>query len=83
MSRVRSTLVGWLVGRLARLRFPVLFAITAAVFLVNLVVPDALPFVDEILLGLGAAVLASLRKRAAPGAEQAQPPQAAGPGRGA
>lgn len=78
MSRVRATLVGWLVGRLTRLRFPVLFLITATLFLVNLAVPDALPFVDEILLGLGAAVFASLRKRVLPDAEPAPPPEGAG-----
>jgi len=81
MSRVRATLVGWLVGRLARLRFPVLFVITAVLFLVNLAVPDALPFVDEILLGLGAALFASLRKRVSPGAEPAEPRAAAGSAR--
>jgi hypothetical protein len=66
VSRARATLIGWVVGRLSRLRFPVLFGITAALFLVNLVVPDAIPLVDELLLGLGAAVFASLRKRGAP-----------------
>ena len=46
-----------------RLRFPVLFAITAVLFVVNLVVPDPIPFVDELLLGLGALLFANLRKR--------------------
>jgi hypothetical protein len=62
MSRVRTTLVGWLIGRVSRLRFPVLFVITGVLFLVNLVVPDAIPLVDEILLGLATAALASWRK---------------------
>ncbi len=34
------------------LRFPGLFALLAAVFLVDLVVPDFIPFVDEIILAL-------------------------------
>jgi hypothetical protein len=68
VSRARATLVGWVVGRVSRLRFPVLFSITASLFLVNLVVPDAIPLVDEMLLGLGAAVLASWRKRNVPDA---------------
>jgi hypothetical protein len=71
VSRARATLVGWVVGRLSRLRFPVLFGVTAALFLVDLVVPDAIPLVDELLLGLGAAVLASLRKRGVPEARGA------------
>lgn len=46
-----------------RLRFPVLLAITAALFLVNLLVPDPLPLVDELLLGLGTLLFASFRKK--------------------
>lgn len=46
-----------------RLRFPTLFFVTAAVFVLNLLVPDPLPFVDELLLGLGTLLLAALRHR--------------------
>jgi len=46
-----------------RLRFPWLFALTAAVFVVDLIVPDAIPFADEILLGLVTVLLGSWRKR--------------------
>lgn len=60
------SLKGGLVGLLLRfasgLRFPVLFGLTAAVFLVDLVVPDAIPFVDEILLGLATLILAGWRR---------------------
>lgn len=59
MRKPRAAFVGWLVARLARLRFPVLFAITAGIFLLDLVVPDAIPFADELLLGLATALLAS------------------------
>jgi hypothetical protein len=45
------------------LRYPWLLALTAIVFAADLVVPDAIPFVDEILLGLVTALLASLRRR--------------------
>lgn len=45
-----------------RLRFRTLFMVTAALFAVDVVIPDVVPFVDEILLGLGTLVLASLRK---------------------
>lgn len=46
-----------------RLRFPTLFFVTAALFALDLAIPDVIPFVDEILLGLGTVVLGTLRKR--------------------
>jgi len=52
-----------------RLRFPYLFALTAIMFVVNLFVPDALPFADEILMGLLTVLLASIRKRRDPAGE--------------
>jgi hypothetical protein len=50
-----------------RLRFPYLFGLTALLFVADLLVPDAIPFVDELLLGLLTLLFASLRKR--PGLE--------------
>lgn len=51
------------IGRFAsRLRFPQLFAFFLVVFLVDLVVPDAIPFADEILFGLLTVLLGSLRR---------------------
>ena len=47
----------------ARLRFPKLLALTALVFVVDLIVPDVIPFADEILLGLITLLLALLKKR--------------------
>jgi hypothetical protein len=44
------------------LRFPKLLMLTLAIFAVDLVIPDFVPFVDEILLGLFAALLATLKK---------------------
>ena len=58
-----------LVGYLESLRFPWLLLVTALLFVVNVFVPDAFPFVDEILLGLIAVVLGRL-KRKKPSAEQ-------------
>ena len=37
----------------AGLRFPTLFALVAGLFVFDLLVPDLVPFVDEILLALG------------------------------
>jgi hypothetical protein len=63
MALPRSALIGWLVARLARLRFPVLFVVSAGLFLLDLAIPDLIPFADEVLLGLATALLASWRKR--------------------
>jgi hypothetical protein len=61
----RPLLLGWLVSRLAQLRFPRLFALTAALFVIDFVVPDVIPFADELLLGLATALLGSWRKHKA------------------
>ena len=52
---------------LGRLSYPRLFALTAALFAVDLVVPDIIPFVDELLLGLGTLLLANWKTRKDPG----------------
>ena len=61
------------------LRFPTLFALVAGLLVLDLVIPDLIPFADEILLALGTLLLASLRKRrgghaAQPSATVPQPP---------
>lgn len=59
-------MIGSLVTRFAsRLRFPVLFALVAALFLVDVLVPDLVPFFDEVMLALATLLLGSLRKRGA------------------
>jgi hypothetical protein len=63
MPGPRSAIVGWIVGRMTRMRFPILFAISALLFVVDLVVPDVIPFADEILLGLATAIFATWKKR--------------------
>ena len=55
-----------LVAYLESLRFPWLLLATAALFLLNLFIPDALPFVDEILLALVTVLLGRLKRRKAP-----------------
>jgi hypothetical protein len=49
-----------------RLRFPVLFKITAALFALSLLLPDPIPMLDEILLGLGTLLLANWKNRKQP-----------------
>lgn len=51
------------VGEFAeRLRFPQLFTVVLVIFLVDLVVPDMIPFLDEILFGLLTVLLGSLKR---------------------
>ena len=57
-----TPLLAPLLSYASRLRFPTLFMITAALFLFDLALPDLVPFIDEILLGLGTLLLASWRK---------------------
>ena len=64
-----KSLIGPFVAYAAKLRFPVLFKLTLGLFLIDLFTPDLLfPFipVDEILLGLTAALLAAWKKRKSP-----------------
>jgi hypothetical protein len=56
----------------AGLRFPTLFALVSGLFVVDLVVPDLVPFVDEILLALATLLVGSFRKRRT--GSQAAPP---------
>jgi hypothetical protein len=57
-------LLQWAAG----LRFPRLLALTVALFALDLLIPDLIPFADEILLGLTALVLGSFRRRPGPSA---------------
>lgn len=41
-----------------KLKYPALFKLVAGLFLLTMVVPDPIPFVDELLLGLGTLLLA-------------------------
>ena len=57
-------MIGQLVTRFASgLRFPVLFGLVAGLFVVDLFVPDLVPFFDEVMLALGTLLLGALRKR--------------------
>lgn len=52
-----------LVEYLETLRFPWLLLVTLVLFGLNVFVPDAVPFVDEILLALVAVILARVKRR--------------------
>lgn len=47
----------------ARLKYPTLFKLVAGLFLITLVIPDGVPFLDEILLGLATLLLAKWKDR--------------------
>lgn len=49
-----------------KLRYPTLFKITGGLFLLTLFVPDPIPLVDEVLLGLGTILLANWKRRKEP-----------------
>ncbi|MEM7053359.1 MAG: DUF6116 family protein [Pseudomonadota bacterium] len=48
---------------LERRRFPTLLIIGAALLVLNIIIPDALPFVDEILMLIATLLIGSLRKK--------------------
>jgi hypothetical protein len=62
-----NPIAGTLLRFASGLRFPTLFKITAALFLLDLLVPDMVPFADELLLGLLTLLFASLKRRRQPG----------------
>lgn len=62
MSVVRGTLFGFLERFASRLRFPQLFWLTLALFVLDVLIPDLIPFADEILLGLATLLLGSWQR---------------------
>lgn len=63
---MRALLIPAITKFLGGLRFRNLFLITATLFAINLVVPDVVPFADELLLGLATLVLARWKDRKTP-----------------
>jgi len=52
-----------------KLRYPTLFKITAGLFAVSMLLPDPLPFLDEVLFGLSTVLLANWKRRKDPATE--------------
>ncbi len=65
MSLMLSPVMEWA----RKLRYPTLFKITAGLFLVTTLLPDPIPFIDEILFGLATLLLANWKRRKQPGNE--------------
>jgi hypothetical protein len=55
--------VGWFTRWAAGLRFPTLLAVIGSLFALDLIIPDLIPFVDEILLGLLTVLLSMIRRK--------------------
>ncbi len=56
---IKSRLMQYAAG----LRYPKLLALTVGLFVLDLLIPDLIPWVDEILLGLVSLLLAGLKQR--------------------
>lgn len=48
---------------LGKLSYPRLFLLAAGLFFADVIIPDFIPFADEILLGLGTLLLANWKNR--------------------
>lgn len=55
--------MGWLWPLLSRLGSRTLIALCGLLFVADMLVPDPLPFVDELILGAATIMLARRRKR--------------------
>lgn len=58
-----APLVAWL----SRLSYPRLFMVSAVLFGINLLIPDPIILVDEVLLGLATVMLARRKREPKPG----------------
>jgi hypothetical protein len=56
---ILRALLRWVGG----LRYPQLFVLFAVLFGIDFLLPDAIPFVDELMLGIVTLLLGSLRRR--------------------
>jgi hypothetical protein len=62
MNTRNAGIIALILRYLGGLRFPYLLVVTASLFFLDLLIPDVIPFADEILLGLVTLVLARLKK---------------------
>lgn len=60
---IAKVLPGALLRFAQRLRFPHLFLLMLALFGLDLLVPDFIPFIDEILLGMATLLFAAWKQR--------------------
>lgn len=67
---MRPFLLAPLLRWFGRLSYPRLFALTAVLFVLSVLLPDPIPLVDELLLGLGTLLLANWKNRKDAGDER-------------
>lgn len=65
-----NLLIAPLLRWVERLSYPRLFLVTAVLFVIDVIVPDFIPFADELLLGLGTLLLANWKKRGGSGPQR-------------
>ena len=64
MANVTRGVIPALVARFAgKLRFPQLFAFTGTLFLLDMIIPDLIPFADELMLGLLTLLLGTWKRQ--------------------
>ncbi|MFQ5525284.1 MAG: DUF6116 family protein [Thermoanaerobaculia bacterium] len=66
----KSLVTGWV----SRLRFPQLFTFTAVLFVIDFLVPDLIPFLDEILLAAATLLLANMKDKTKTATEDLEKP---------
>lgn len=59
----RGGMAGVFLRWASSLRFPYILLLMSVLFVFNLLIPDVIPFVDEIIMGLVAVLLANLKKK--------------------
>lgn len=62
-TKYENSDVGWIGGLIGRFGTQALLIFMALLFLVDVVIPDPLPWVDEILLAIGTLLVARFRSR--------------------
>lgn len=71
---MRPFLLAPLLRWLGRLSYPRLFLVTATLFVLTVFIPDPIPLVDELLLGLGTLLLARWKRRKGDESPRQDPP---------
>lgn len=70
-----KVLIGFVSRYATRLRFPQLFLVTAALFVLDVLIPDLIPFADEVLLALATILLGSWQKQRSEGSTTRESPE--------
>lgn len=75
MANVTRGVIPALIARFAgKLRFPQLFAFTGTLFLLDMLIPDLIPFADEMMLGLLTLLLGMWKKQVPAGTDRGPKP---------